>query len=69
MPGVLDPLYVRARALLDILEALSSHRNDLVLVGARAVYLHTGDSDLAVAEYTPHPSARRSPRRGRRQYG
>jgi hypothetical protein len=53
MPGVPDPLYVRARAaLLDAVEALSDHRNALVLVGAQAVYLHTGDADLAVAEYT-----------------
>jgi hypothetical protein len=53
MPGVPDPLYVRARAaLLDAVEALSLHRNALVLVGAQAVYLHTGNADLAVAEYT-----------------
>jgi len=50
---VADPLYVRARAaLLDAAEALEAHRDALVLVGAQAVYLHTGDADLAVAEYT-----------------
>lgn len=48
-----DPLYVRARAaLLDAAEALEAHRDALVLVGAQAIYLHTGDADLAVAEYT-----------------
>ena len=48
-----DPLYVRARtALLDAVEALAEHRDALVLVGAQAIYLHTGDADLAVAEYT-----------------
>jgi hypothetical protein len=53
MRGVADPLYVRARAaLLDAAEALEAHRNALVLVGAQAIYLHTGDADLAVAEYT-----------------
>jgi len=53
MPGVPDPLYVRARrALLDAVEALADHRDALVLVGAQAIYLHTGDADLAVAEYT-----------------
>ena len=53
MPGVPDPLYVRARrALLDAVEALAEHRDALVLVGAQAIYLHTGDADLAVAEYT-----------------
>lgn len=48
-----DALYVRARAaLLDAAEALDVHRDALVLVGAQAVYLHTGDTILAVAEYT-----------------
>lgn len=48
-----DPLYVRARAaLIDAVEALDAHRDALVLVGAQAIYLHTGDADLAVAEYT-----------------
>jgi len=52
-PGVPDPLYVRARAaLLDAVEALSTHRDAIVLVGAQAIYLHSGDADLAVAAYT-----------------
>jgi hypothetical protein len=51
MPGVPDPLYVRARAtLLDAADALSEHF--VVLVGAQAIYLHTGDADLTVAEFT-----------------
>lgn len=42
-PGVVDPLYVLARrVLLDALEALRPHKNALILVGAQAVYLHTG---------------------------
>jgi len=53
MIGVLDPVYVRARAaLLDAVEALDAQLDAVVLVGAQAIYLHTGDSDLAVAEYT-----------------
>lgn len=53
MPGVPDPLYVRARAaLLDAAEALDEHLDAVILVGAQAIYLHTGDADLAVAEYT-----------------
>ncbi len=53
MPGKPDPLYVRARAaLLDAADALVEHLDALVLVGAQAIYLHTGDTDLAVAEYT-----------------
>ena len=53
MPGVVDPLYVRARAgLLDAADALGAHLDAVVLVGAQAIYMHTGDADLAVAEYT-----------------
>jgi hypothetical protein len=53
MPGVPDPLYVRARAgLLDAVEALGAHLESVVLVGAQAIYVHTGDADLTVAEYT-----------------
>jgi len=48
-----DELYVLARrVLLDALEALGEHRNATILVGAQAVYLHTGDAELGVAEYT-----------------
>ncbi|MGH8952857.1 MAG: hypothetical protein ACRDX9_15745 [Acidimicrobiia bacterium] len=48
-----DPLYVRARAaLLEAAEALEEHLDAVVLVGAQAIYLHTGGADLAVAEYT-----------------
>lgn len=52
-PGGADPLYVLARrVLLDALDALGSQRGALILVGAQAVYLHTGPAGLAVAEYT-----------------
>jgi hypothetical protein len=48
-----DPIYVRARrALLDAFEALAPFREAVILVGAQAIYLHTGDSGLAVAPYT-----------------
>jgi len=53
MPGEPDPLYVLARkVLVDALNALEPHLDALVLVGAQAIYLHTGDANLAVAEYT-----------------
>jgi len=46
-------LMIRARrALLDALVALEPHRDALVLVGAQAVYLHTGDTDVAIATTT-----------------
>jgi hypothetical protein len=47
------PEYVRARAvLLDALDGLGPHRDAVVLVGAQAVYLHTGDADFATAPTT-----------------
>jgi hypothetical protein len=53
MPGAPDPLYVNAReVLLDALEALGPHRASLILVGAQAIYLHTGEADIAVAPFT-----------------
>ncbi len=45
--------YVLARSvLLDALQALAPHLDALVLVGAQAVYLHTGDADLIVVPTT-----------------
>ncbi len=56
MPGeslLPDPLYALARGvLLDALEALGDQRDAVVLVGAQAIYLHTGAAELAVAEST-----------------
>src|SRR3972149_871234 len=48
-----SPLYVVARAvLLDALDALGEQRDAVVLVGAQAIYLHTGDADIAVPAFT-----------------
>ena len=53
MPGELDLVMIRARrVLLDVLGALKEHRHAIILVGAQAIYLHTGDTDLAVAPFT-----------------
>jgi hypothetical protein len=50
---VTDPLYIVARAaLLDALDALGEERDAVVLVGAQAIYVHTGDSDIAVPAFT-----------------
>lgn len=47
------PVYVAARAvLLDALEALGSHLENVVLVGAQAVYHHTGATTLNVPVMT-----------------
>lgn len=48
-----SPLYAATRrALLDALDALASQRDGLVLVGAQAIFLHTGDVDEAIATET-----------------
>ncbi|MEI6623199.1 MAG: hypothetical protein WCP28_14960 [Actinomycetes bacterium] len=49
----LDPVYVVARrVLLDALIALAPHGKATIVVGAQAVYLRTGQGDLAIAPYT-----------------
>ena len=40
------------RVLLDALEVLHDHLGAIVLVGAQAIYLRTGNADLAVAPTT-----------------
>jgi Nucleotidyltransferase len=51
-PGASE-LYISARgALLDALDALAEHREALVLVGAQAIYIHTGEADVAIATTT-----------------
>lgn len=48
-----DPRYVEARrVLLDALSALAPHGAAFVVAGAQALYLRTGDADIAVAPYT-----------------
>jgi hypothetical protein len=38
--------------LLDALEALGAHREAIIVVGAQAIYMYTGEIELAVAELT-----------------
>ncbi len=46
-------LEVAARAaLLDALVALDAHRHAVILIGAQAIYLHTGEAPVALAPYT-----------------
>ncbi len=53
MSGAPDLLYVQARrVLLDATDALADQLDAIVLVVAQAIYLRTGDADLAVAECT-----------------
>lgn len=51
--AAVDPRYVEARrVLLDAMTALAPHGPAFVVVGAQAVYLRTGQADIAVAPYT-----------------
>ena len=44
---------VQARsALLDALQALAEHADSVVVIGAQAIYLHTGRAQVALAEAT-----------------
>lgn len=52
MPGA-DNVIVEARAaLLDAVAALEAHRESVILIGAQAIYLHTGHLTFAIAEAT-----------------
>ena len=51
-PGDAEVLVAARRALLDALEALDDQRSALVLIGAQAIYLHTGGAPVALAEAT-----------------
>ena len=52
MPGA-DNLIVEARAaLLDAVAALVAHKESVILVGAQAIYLRTGNAVFALAEAT-----------------
>ena len=63
MNGEMDSLYVKARrVLLDALDALEPHINAVILVGAQAIYLHTGESEFAVSPYTTDADIALDPR-------
>jgi len=51
-PGGADLLLAARSALLDALEALKEHINAVIVVGAQAIYLHTGAAPVALAEAT-----------------
>jgi ribosomal protein L11 len=51
--AAIDPRYVAARrVLLDALEALSAHGQAVIVAGAQAVYLSTGEGEIGIAPYT-----------------
>ena len=51
-PGDADLLTAARSALLDALDALQPHLHALVVIGAQAIYLHTGRAVVALAETT-----------------
>jgi hypothetical protein len=51
-PGDGDLRVRTRRALLDALEALSDQLDALVVIGAQAIYLHTGEIEVALPEET-----------------
>jgi hypothetical protein len=51
-PGGNDLLVEARSALLDALDALRAHRNSVIVIGAQAIYLHTGAAPVALAEMT-----------------
>jgi hypothetical protein len=56
-------LLVRARsALLDALDALVDHHQSVVVIGAQAIYLHTGEAAVALAEMTKDSDLALDPR-------
>jgi hypothetical protein len=50
--GDADLLVAARRALLDALEALAAHRHSVIVIGAQAIYMHTGGAAVALAETT-----------------
>lgn len=51
--GDSDNLLVQARsALLDALSAIEAHSASVVIIGAQAIYLQTGEAPVAIAEAT-----------------
>lgn len=48
----MDDLVAVRSALLDALTALEDHRDQVVIVGAQAIYLRSGHADVAIAEFT-----------------
>ena len=60
MTASVDPRYVAARrVLLDALDALASQRRAVVVAGAQAVYLRTGDGEMLHDYFTRTRAIRR----------
>ncbi len=63
VPGDSDLLVTTRRALLDALAALGPHLDSVVLIGAQAIYLHTGNTpSIGLAEFTKDSDLALDPR-------
>lgn len=51
-PGDVDLATRTRRALLDAFDALADQLDALIVIGAQALYLHTGEADVAIPEET-----------------
>ncbi len=47
-----DEVTMAREALLDAIEALQAQLDAIIVVGAQAIYLHTGSAEVAIAEFT-----------------
>ncbi|GAA1228684.1 hypothetical protein GCM10009676_08900 [Prauserella halophila] len=61
--GDTDLLVLARSALLDALDALHDHLDGIVVIGAQAVYLHTGGANVALAEATKDSDVALDPRK------
>lgn len=53
MANPIDPVYITARkALLDVLDVLGPHLKSVILVGAQAIYVYTGEAEFAISPFT-----------------
>lgn len=53
MANPIDPAYITARkALLDVLDVLGTHLKSVILVGAQAIYVRTGEVEFAISPFT-----------------
>ena len=50
--GNAELLVAARRGLLDALDALAAHRQSVIVIGAQAIYLHTGAAAVGLAETT-----------------
>jgi hypothetical protein len=63
MPGAGNVIVEARAALLDAVAALEAHKDSVTLVGAQAIYLHTGSATFALAEATKDADLAIDPRK------